>query len=327
MTKASGKTSVAIVDQNGKAASAPNGVSVTCNETSGAVTITVTNYAYFYVFHSNAGKGTVSLQKVRIDGTNNESATDEDRGHWNSDGKTYNLVACVTEGFLYGGYYSAYNGADAQVETDHVVGSSVAYTGQANAWNGGNACTEEKGTAITPEAGRTYFLKEVPNGYFRAATFIVYDTRADNQIKKLYLMTAADDTNYKDIYFKIENPTGITAEKVNHEIFDTEIDIIGGGKSVDPDTNPLTAVDAFRVFDLPGGYLASSDNLTSFIGENNIYTEVPYFVTLDGVTVTGVQKLRVYLRNTKFTPPDGNADHWARPGITKVALHNTYSAQ
>ena len=326
----SGTSAKFVTDSTGeKTASQPDDVRLTVSD-NGVVTITVTNYAYFYVFHSNAGQGTVSLQKVRIDGTNddtnNDSATDQDRGQWNSDGKTYNLVDCVTKGFLYGGYYEDYGGKGSYTDTNRVLDGSVAYTGQANAWDAADAYYTEKGTAITPVAGRTYFLKEVPNEYFRAATFIVYDTRAKNknQIKKLYLMTAADDTNYADVYFKVENTSGISdAAKVKSTIFDAAIDVVGSGVST-----PVKPLTTQKVFDLKNGYLAAV-NKSDYIVNQGIYTEVPYFETLDGVTVTGVQKLRVYLRDTTFYPTEVQNDpyHWTAPGITKVALNNTYSAR
>ena len=299
-------------DTSGNQISDPTNDKVTLSFANGTVNITVKNTGYFYVFHT-ANNGTVSVVPVKMDG--------KDTGHWSKDGTTYDLTACVTEGFLYGGYYSDYAGkgnyaGDGQAPTSDFE----AYTGQANAWDGSDAYTA-KGTAITPVAGRTYFLKEVPNEYFRAATYIVYDTRAKNQIKKLYLMTAADDTNYADVYFKVEKTSSITGGTVGSDLYQKMVPVTGT-------STPPSPLDVEKVFDITtGGYLAVSANKTDFIVNNGIYTEVPYFETLDGVTVTGVQKLRVYLRNTKFTPPDENSDHWARPGITKVALHNTYSAQ
>ena len=65
--------------------------------------------------------------------------------------------------------------------------------------------------------------------------------------------------------------------------------------------------------DLDSGYLAISANKPEYIVRNANYVEKPYWVTLDGVKVTGNQNLKVYLRNTTYK------DGWKLPGITKTA--------
>lgn len=277
----------------------PQNVSI--SYANGIVNITVTNIGYFYIFHTaNVAEGVTIVEVPMIPG---------ESGNWNADG-TYNIVNETTEDFLYGGYYRDYGGKGSYNTPGTVPEDAVTYEGDQISWKAEDAYTD-KGTAITPVVGTTYFLKEVPNTYLRPVTYIVYDTVDGNKIKKLYLMTATDDANYSRVGFNTVSTNSVLNEDgINAALYNK--------MNVTKDGEVYASLDAQTIFNV-SGYLASSEDKPNYIVANVNYTEIPYFVTLDNVTVTGNQKLRVYLRNTTF-------QNWKTPGITKLAQKATISA-
>ena len=263
------------------------------------VNITVTNIGYFYIFHTADVSGGTSVVEVPI-------MPDSGNPNWNEDG-TYNIVNETTDGFLYGGYYKDYAGKGnySDENRDDLTGSET-YKGDQTSWDGDQAYTEN-GMAMTPVAGTTYYLKEVPSTYLRPATYVVYDTIDGNKIKQLYLMTATDDQNYNAVGFDttLTGIEGKTAEDISGTLYD-QVTVNKEGQEGAYDT-----LSASEVFNLTG-YLAISGNKTDYIVKNANYIEKPYWVTLDGVKVTGDQNLKVYLRNTTYK------DGWKLPGITKT---------
>lgn len=247
---------------------------------------------FFYIYHSSSANGAIekiSMTQVNADGT-------------------YDIVAKTADNYLYGGYYKDYAGKgnyanDGEAPTE----GSYAYTGAENAWDAGDAHTVN-GMAMKPVAGSTYYLKEVPSTYLRPATYVVYDTIDGNKIKQLYLMTATDDQNYNSVGFDttLTGIEGKTAEDISGTLYD-QVTVNKEGQEGAYDT-----LSASEVFNLTG-YLAISGNKTDYIVKNANYIEKPYWVTLDGVKVTGDQNLKVYLRNTTYK------DGWKLPGITKTA--------
>lgn len=249
---------------------------------------------YFYVYHSSDQ----SVETIDV-----------------PESGTYDLTKLVKSGYLYGGYYRDYKDAGSYNGGPDATYDGVNYAGGTDSWNASDAYTV-KGTAMTPVGGRTYYLKEVPDTYLRPATYVVYDTIDNNQIVQLYMLTAMDDENYRSVGFNATgtknidpaNETGIAAKLYDQMIVDKE--------GYDTPYQTLTPNEVFGV----SGYLAASENKDNYIAANGIYTQVPYYVTLDGVTVTGCQKLKVCLRDTTFTD-------WKQPGITKLALKSTISAK
>ena len=161
---------------------------------------------------------------------------------------------------------------------------------------------------MKPVAGETYFLKEVPNTYLHPATYVVYDTHDSNQIVDLYLLTATDDANYSSVGFDV---TGTAANEIVTLTTDSLYDTVEVNK--EGLTDPYDTLTAHDVFGVPDGLLALSEPKAEYIQANANYVEAPYFVTLDGVKVTGNQNLKVYLRNCHYV------DGWKLPGITKIA--------
>ena len=264
------------------------------------VNITVTNIGYFYIFYSSD----CSVKEVPI------VVSDPDEANWNDDG-TYNIVNEVHDDYLYGGYYSDYaQKGDYQIdnpaESDGVSGATP-YTGDQTSWNADDAITVS-GFEMKPVAGETYFLKEVPNTYLHPATYVVYDTHDSNQIVDLYLLTATDDANYSSVGFDV---TGTAANEIVTLTTDSLYDTVEVNK--EGLTDPYDTLTAHDVFGVPDGLLALSEPKAEYIQANANYVEAPYFVTLDGVKVTGNQNLKVYLRNCHYV------DGWKLPGITKIA--------
>lgn len=265
------------------------------------ITITVTNIGYFYIFHTAATGNGPWVEEIPID---------ED----NVPGGKFNIVYRTKEGYLYGGYYKEYGGKNGYTTPTSPVGEgsmvdvsgAVSYTGAEDYWDSREAY-DISGFEMEPVAGTTYYLKEVPNTYLHPATYVVYDTHDSNQIVDLYLLTATDDANYSSVGFEV---TGMAVNSgsspVASEGLYNEVVVKKNGQTY---KEPLTASEMFGV----NGLLALSDTTWDNIAENANYVEIPYFVTLDGVKVTGNQNLKVYLRNCTYVPD------WKLPGITKIA--------
>ena len=135
---------------------------------------------------------------------------------------------------------------------------------------------------------------------------MVYDTIDGNKIKQLYLMTATDDANYKSFGFDT-NLTGVEGKSSENNS-----GTLYNQVTVEKDGAYYETLSAGEVFSGLSGYLALSENKTDYIVTNASYLEMPYYVTYDGIKVTGDQKLKVYLRNTTF-------NEWKLPGIIKSA--------
>ena len=293
------QTIVAVLyDTSGGVVNSLENVAVDYNSGNKTITITVTNIGYFYVFHTAATGNGPWVEEIPID-------------EENVPGGKFNIVDRTEEGYLYGGYYKEYGGKnDYTTPTNPVgegsevpVGTAVSYTGAEDFWNGEQAY-KDSGFTLEPVAGTTYYLKEVPNTYLHPATYVVYDTHDGNQIVNLYLLTATDDANYSSVGFDVTG-TAVTnsPEDVSGTLY-AQVEVERNGTHYET----LEALDKFGV----SGYLALSETKDSYINANQNYTQIPYFVTLDGVKVTGNQKLKVYLRDTTYT-------EWEKPGITKIA--------
>lgn len=264
------------------------------------ITITVTNIGYFYIFHTANIESGPYVEEIPID---EEHVSDG----------TFDIVRHTEEGYLYGGYYRDYAlKGDYQIDNpaeSEGVSGATSYTGDQTSWDSRDAYTDEIGTAMTPEAGKTYFLKEVPNTYLHPATYVVYDTHNENKIVNLYLLTATDDANYSSVGFDV---TG-TAVSNSTEDVSLTTDRLYEMVKVTKDGAEYQTFTPTQVFEeIPAGLLALSTEKADYIQANANYVEAPYFVTLDGVKVTGNQNLKVYLRDTTY-------NGWKLPGITKIA--------
>lgn len=186
-------------------------------------------------------------------------------------GSKENLTAEVTPGYLYGGAFD-----DAKCETVHNFG-------QENAIN------------FTPVKGRTYYIWEVSETYLKPRTYALWrHDPAENgalNVVGLYIMTHADRLYYQSVGFEIvgENATFANREVYqvvnakNGDILYQQIYVNLQGEMAVSDTE----VDATN---RKAGYIAmyklSEGQFATFVDKG--LTFQPYWVTLDGIIVRGV---------------------------------------
>lgn len=196
----------------------------------------------FYVWHSSTGvKEAVAMYEVH---------------------GTYDITKKVPSSYYYGGYYSKYNKSEETV-----------YPGGTGYWTKKNAITGERGDVMTPVAGETYYLKEVPAAYLRPYLHIVYNEYYGNVITGMYLITGVDDANYQEIGLDVRNITLNTMRQVSKVTVQA---------SAAQGETTITTQTAFGV----KGFLGVWDQ-TNVLKENYEFTYTPYFITPDGVKVVG----------------------------------------
>ena len=273
---------------------AGNKVTGTIEAANKAYTLTNTNKynGYFYVYHSSNNQ----VKKVSITDPRVEN------------GK-FDLTKEISSGYLYGGYFKAYGqttSTNDQIKaltyTDGKAKdpNGTAYTGKkATAWKSAKAYKVNGQKDFAPEVNQVYYLKEVPNTYFRPRMEVIYDTRKSTQpVTDLYLFTATDDANYNSVSL---SPVG-----------DTELYARATIKNYDGTVKRyLTAKGEFKT--LPRGYIALI-NVKDKVKSQTDFEFTPKFETLDGVEVNGVVKRTVAFGNGNFNP-DSNGDSVA-PGLS-----------
>ena len=271
-----------------------NKVTGTIEAANKAYTLTNTNKynGYFYVYHSSNNQ----VKKVSITDPRVEN------------GK-FDLTKEISSGYLYGGYFKAYGqttSTNDQIKaltyTDGKAKdpNGTAYTGKkATAWKSAKAYKVNGQKDFAPEVNQVYYLKEVPNTYFRPRMEVIYDTRKSTQpVTDLYLFTATDDANYNSVSL---SPVG-----------DTELYARATIKNYDGTVKRyLTAKGEFKT--LPRGYIALI-NVKDKVKSQTDFEFTPKFETLDGVEVNGVVKRTVAFGNGNFNP-DSNGDSVA-PGLS-----------
>jgi uncharacterized repeat protein (TIGR02543 family) len=161
----------------------------------------------FYVYHSSNNQ----VEKFVID---NMGSVD--------------LAHYTAYGMLYGGYYKDYSGkstnfaaeslpdsawtkadetslgiSTAEGEKVYQIRSSYtykdegaqSYDGTKTLWNSSAAC-EVNGLRVLPEAGETYYIKEVPEKYLKSMVRYTYYNNTEKSIGSIFIM-APVDTDYK----------------------------------------------------------------------------------------------------------------------------------
>ena len=270
---------------------------------------------YFFVYHSKDN----TIERISVDDARVTSG---------ANGYGFNIVNETKAGSLYGGYYKAYSSAgmtDAQIiAAEYTADSNGKFwftdsagtkydASKAGVWVKEEAytATVEKtgggtGTAMTVVPGAIYYLKEVPNGYIRPYIHFTYDERAEGMpLKKLYVITAADDTNYASVGYVLGSAaSGTASEKRSLAITikkpDGTIDATLTAKSVfkAEQMAKYTDNDGTNPAALTRGYLHLND-LTNSIGTK--FTFQPCWNTLDGVLVKGLTVRTVNNGTTKTT--------------------------
>ena len=260
-----------------------NKVTGTIEAANKAYTLTNTNKynGYFYVYHSSNNQvEKVSITDPRV-----------------VDGK-FDLTKGVSNGYLYGGYFKAYGqttSTNDQIKaltyTDGKATdpNGTAYTGKKfAAWKEANAYLVNGKTSFAPKVNQVYYLKEVPNGYFRPRMIATYDKyKETHPITNLYLFTAVDDANYNSVSF---SPV----------VGDTELYTRATIKNSDGTVNKyLTVKGEFN--SLPRGYIALL-NVKDKVKNQTDFEFTPTYETLDGVEVNGVVKRSVVFGNGNYVP-------------------------
>ena len=134
------------------------------------------------------------------------------------------------------------------------------------------------GKAITPVAGETYYIKEVPTYYLRNYHQINY-VKSTGELKALYLISAVDDLNYQE--------TGFTLTKGNQKA-----KVVSKMTFKNYATNKSVTLKANTVFKSlgitkEGEYLTYFDATGSEYFATGSFTVLPYWITPDGITVNG----------------------------------------
>lgn len=206
------------------------------------------------------------------------------------DGK-FNLTACVTNGYLYGGTF----------ESD--------YTTVHPEFTGANA---KNPTSFHPTAGATYYIWEVNKDYLRPRSVSgARTTSAGTDVVGFFIMTPIDREYYSEVGFTVNDIDVLKANQV------AEWYVTNGGET----TTHLSNLDRTVVYNefqiqktnnqydtytvgsfstnsnISAGYLAcvSLDKTAYWNNAGNEITFVPYWITMDGVKVTNMTRTCKYL--------------------------------
>lgn len=173
----------------------------------------------------------------------------------------------IREGYLYSGLYNK-----DYTEVYKEDNWKVDYHG--SAYNG---------KALTPTAGDVYYLKEVPSTYLRPKTLSFYngeDDKTHADVKYSYMITVVDSLNYAYAGFDINGASWKTA--VNNDTVYEELEAV---------TNKGTSkLNPKNFGSEETGYIVCNDVTSALKGYQQGETDLtiqPYFVTIDGVKVTG----------------------------------------
>lgn len=218
----------------------------------------------------------------------------------------YDLTAQVAAGYLYGGSFS---NADCTVVQEYGA---------------------ENPTSFTPTRGQTYYIWEVPDTYLRPSNYrVARHIDGVQTLCKLYPLTTADRLLYKEVGFSayfgndtasvvdiksgsnnaefetpVANPGAATVYQMvkaarNGKVETTVYVMDGKLSSVNADITDGTAngkpIDPGYI----GGARLTDDQFAQFKTDGITYT--PYWITLDGVKVTGTMQ-----RNLTFDASEPN---------------------
>lgn len=197
-------------------------------------------------------------------------------------GSKANLTAAVTTGYLYGGAF------------DNVDCTTVHDFGEENAIN------------FTPVKGETYYIWEVSETYLKPRTYAIWRHDPNNNgrlnVVGLYLMTHADRLNYQFVGFEIVGENATFANKEVYEVVNAKKgDTLYQQIYVNLQGEMAVSNAEVAVTDRKDGYIAmhklSEGQFATFVDKG--LTFQPYWVTLDGIIVRGVNS-----RECRYKGPD-----------------------
>ena len=204
-------------------------------------------------------------------------------------GSPENLTARVPQGYLYGGAFT-----NEACDADHVQ----TFTQGENAIN------------FTPVKGRTYYIWEVSETYLKPRAYVVSRHDPDNNggynVVGLYLTSSVDRNMYSEVGFTVD---GTNFASDGGKVYDKVQAVYTDGSEVKEEMYVM----ADGVWDVQaqapasrGGYVSiytvSMDTFYNKSAESPLSYQ-PYWVTLDGIKVTGA-----YAARTCYYQGVGNGD-------------------
>ncbi|MCC8076375.1 MAG: InlB B-repeat-containing protein [Clostridiales bacterium] len=193
------------------------------------------------------------------------------------EGETYDLTALVPDGYLYGGTFTDEDFADV-IEPD----------------------TCGNGAAFTPEDGETYYVKLVDDSYFQIKCLLAYQSYTPTN---LWLVTNIDSDGYQSYGFDLlyaddETDSLVVTDEATKQLYQ-ELEINGKTYTGTVDISDFTGFtdDDYDEDDLDRnlvGYYDLSEMVEEMIDADAVMF-VPFFVTQDGVKVTGAVQRTISL--------------------------------
>lgn len=204
-------------------------------------------------------------------------------------GSKANLTAAVTPGYLYGGAFT-----DVACDADHVQ----TFTQGENAIN------------FTPVKGETYYIWEVSQNYLKPRAYVVsrHDPAHNGQwnVVGLYLTSSVDRNMYSEVGFTVD---GTNFASDGGKVYDKVQAVYTDGSGVKEEMyvmdDGVWDVQA-QAPDSRGGYVSIyTVSMNTFYGKTaaSPLSYQPYWVTLDGIKVTGA-----YAARTCYYQGVGNGD-------------------
>ena len=225
-------------------------------------------------------------------------------------GSKANLTAAVTDGYLYGGAFT-----DVACDADHVQ----TFTQGENAMG------------FTPVKGKTYYIWEVSETYLMPRTYAVSKHLQEKNgqlcVVELYLMTHADRQEYQYMGFEIVGENAAISDRTVYEV----VNATKGGNLyqqmyVGLDGNMAASKTEVVKADRRAGYIAmyklDANQFAKF--KTDGLTFQPYWVTLDGIIVRGVNCRECTYKDDGETQI--NANNQARIG-SNVGIYTNASQQ
>lgn len=193
------------------------------------------------------------------------SDNSEELFDYSENGGDFNITKHVKSGYLYGG-------------TFREIGHKTVWSYAAG----------ENPTDFTPEAGATYYLREVSDSYLRPKVLSVwkpyYGMPDEYDVIGMYLLTAIDDEKYYtelgfDVSYNGSTTQYLSGDATEGVAYD-KVNTVQSGTT--------TSHTAQTVFKLTG--VLGCSQVVDFKDSygQNAFTILPYWITLDGVRVTGV---------------------------------------
>lgn len=265
----------------------------------------------FYVYHSSDNTiEKISFADERVKGTYNSESGYIYTFNIADEVKTEKIIDDVTFRYLYGGYYESYMGAvatDEQINGTADEGNIVydeenwgtdaadamPYTYKYISDKNRNVWGEDyytvNGTAMNPEVGKIYYLKEVQTGYLQPYTHYTY-YKSNKNIATIWTLEGIDDLRYAEAGFVVKE-AGKNAKIVN------TLKVAAQNSS---STVTLTPANTFKTRGVLAGYLGYTEITTEYNSGSPIEI-TQWWKTLDGITVYGTHKRTLTYTSKKYT--------------------------